>query len=130
MTKTYLINAWCIRPFIAVIDIEAGTPQEAIAIARGRQDHLVDTAEECNSRYPWDEFAAYDDNGNELLHLLDDDAALRDAAPALLKALVYVRATLKLRHIDEASDDEVEEALAMADKAIAHAQPTSPLPTL
>ena len=90
MTKTYLINAWCIRPFIAVIDIEAETPQEAIAIARRRQDQLLDTAEECNSRYPWDDFAAYDDNGNELLHTVDEEARVRDAAPDLLVACQMV----------------------------------------
>ena len=36
------------------------------------------------------------------------------AAPVLLEALEYVRATLKLRHLDEATDDEVEEALKYA----------------
>lgn len=130
MTTTYTIRAWCVRPFIAWLHVEAGSPEEAIATARTRRDQFLDTAEECNPRYPWDEFAAQDEDGNELLHVLDDEARLRDAAPALLEALVYVRAILKLRHIDEAGDDEVEEAAAMADKAIAQAQPASPLPTL
>jgi len=35
------------------------------------------------------------------------------------EALEHVRSTLKLRHIGEASDDEVEEALTIADEALA-----------
>jgi len=46
------------------------------------------------------------------------------AAPETLAALEYVRAVLKLRHLDEASDDEVEEALGMADAAITAARAT------
>ncbi|GIW86358.1 MAG: hypothetical protein KatS3mg108_0682 [Isosphaeraceae bacterium] len=40
-------------------------------------------------------------------------------ATELAAVLEHVRATLKLRHLDEASDDEVEEALSMADTAMA-----------
>jgi hypothetical protein len=87
MTKTYMINAWCIRPFIATIDIKSETPEDAIAIVRRQLGTLLDTAEECNGEYPWDEFAAYDDNGNELLHVFDAEACLREAAPELLEAL-------------------------------------------
>jgi hypothetical protein len=39
----------------------------------------------------------------------------------LLEALDYTRATLKLRHIDEATDQEVEEALRIAAAALARA---------
>jgi hypothetical protein len=42
-------------------------------------------------------------------------------ATDLLKALKYVAATLKLRHIDDATDDEVEEALTIADSVMARA---------
>lgn len=87
MTKTYMINAWCQRPFIATIDIKADTPQQAIAIVRRQLGTLLGTAEEYNRGYKWDEFAAYDDNGNELLRVLDDQARLRKAAPLLLEAL-------------------------------------------
>ncbi len=51
----------------------------------------------------------------------------------LLETLEYVAATLKLRHIDEATDDEVEEALTMAQEAVAaaqkgqHASPSAPV---
>jgi hypothetical protein len=47
---------------------------------------------------------------------------LRPSAWQLLPALEHVRATLKLRHLGEASDDEVEEALVIADAAIAQAK--------
>jgi len=130
MTTTYMIHAWCMRPFIATIDIEADTPDEAINKARMERQWLFDTAEECNGKYPWDEFAAYDEDGNELLLVCDSGACLRDAAPVLLEMLVYVRSMLKLRHIGEASDEAVNEALAMAAKVIAQTQPASPLPKL
>ena len=63
--------------------LEAATPEEAIAIARGHPKRLIDAAEECNGQYPWDEFAAYDEDGNELLHVLDDSARLRDAVASI-----------------------------------------------
>ena len=85
----YLIHAWCDRPFITYLDpIEAASPAEAIAIARRQRKALHDAAEECNGDYPWDEFAAYDEQGNELLHVLDNEARLQIAAPALLEALI------------------------------------------
>ncbi len=88
MTKTYLIQAWCERPFISHLDpVEAATPEEAIAIARTRQKQLLGNAEECNGEYLWDEFAAYDEHGNELLHVLDEKARLQDVAPDMLEAL-------------------------------------------
>lgn len=37
----------------------------------------------------------------------------------LRDALEHVRSTLKLRHIDEASDEQVEEAIRIADEALA-----------
>jgi hypothetical protein len=45
-------------------------------------------------------------------------SAVLAAAPELLDALEHVRAILKLRHIDEASDSQVEEALRMASEII------------
>jgi hypothetical protein len=87
MTNTYLINAWCLRPFITSIDVEAATPRQAIAVARREQDKLLDAAEECTRAYPWDEFAVYDESGNELLHELDEEPSLRRAAPVLREAL-------------------------------------------
>jgi hypothetical protein len=95
MTTTYLVHAWCDRPFITYLDpVEADTPEQAIAIARRQRRKLLDAAEECNGKYPWDEFAVYDEEGNELLHILDDDARLEIAAPELLAALKRTEAAL------------------------------------
>lgn len=89
MTNTYLIHAWCDCPFITYLyPVEAASPAEAIAIARRQRKALKDAAEQCNDKYLWDEFAAYDEEGNELLHVLDKDARLQIAAPALLDALI------------------------------------------
>jgi len=87
MTKTYLINAWCLRPFITSIDVDAETPEQAIAMARREQYKLLDAAEECNRDYLWDEFAAYDDSGEEILHVFDGEACDRNAALVLRDAL-------------------------------------------
>ena len=40
--------------------------------------------------YPWCEFTVYDENGKELLHVLDDEARLREAAPKLRDTLRFV----------------------------------------
>lgn len=56
------------------------------------------------------------------------DAALQpsqarpDRTSDLIGTLDFVRATLKLRHINEASDDDVAEALRMADESLANAR--------
>ena len=123
MTNTYLIHAWCVPPFISYLDsVEAETPEDAIAIAREQQAKLLDTAEECNNLYPWHEFAAYDDHGNELLHILDHEARLHEAAPKLRDTLLYVAQELAafkpdyLRQIGlNVALEQVEKALAIAD---------------
>jgi hypothetical protein len=123
MTKSYLIHAWCIRPFISYLDpVEAETPEGAIAIARQQQAKLLDAAEECNGQYRWNEFAAYDEDGNELLHVLDGEARLHEAAPAMRETLLYVAQELAafkpdyLRQIGlDVALEQVEKALAIAD---------------
>jgi len=87
MTKTFTVHAWCVRPFITYLDeVEAETPEEAIALARRQPEQLLDAAEECDGRYPWDEFAACGEDGGELLRALDTEARVREAAPELLAA--------------------------------------------
>jgi hypothetical protein len=122
MTNSYLIHAWCVRPFIATIDIDAATPEEAIVKARTERQWLFDTAEECNRHYLWDEFAAYDEKGYELLHVLDNDARLRDAAPNLRDTLLYAAQELAafkpdyLRQIGlNVVLEQVEKALDLVD---------------
>jgi len=75
MTTTFTIHAWCGRPFITCLDeVKAGTPHDAIALARRQPEKLLNAAEECNGLYLWDEFAACDDDGKELLRALDAEA--------------------------------------------------------
>jgi hypothetical protein len=129
MTKTYLIQAWCIRPFISYLDpVEADSPEQAIALARTRQDQLLDAAEECNGEYSWDEFAAYDERSSAWLRVLDPAARLRDAAPAMRHTLLYVAGELGafkpdyLRQIGlNVALEQVEKALAIADGTLAPA---------
>jgi hypothetical protein len=89
MTTTYHILARCLRPFLAWIDIEADTPEDAIAQVDRQDSDLIATAQDSES-WPWDDFTACDRHGKELLHVLDSDARLREAAPALLEALIAV----------------------------------------
>ena len=72
--RTYTIHAWCIHPFIACIDVKAATPEQAIALAKNQPDRLLDSAEECNEHYPSDEYAVYDESGQELLRVTDEAA--------------------------------------------------------
>lgn len=120
MTKSYMIHARCMRPFIACIDIEADTPDEAITKARSEHQRLYDTAEECNGVYPWDEFAAHDEQGNELLHVLDGKARLRDAAPAMQESLLAVK--IALEHYPHWQESMRGHLLAVIDAALAQAQ--------
>ena len=48
-----------------------------------------------------------------------DGAASPAGAWALLPALEHVLSILKLRHLDQVDDDDVEEAIAIGDAAIA-----------
>ncbi len=90
MPKPYLTIAWCSRRFITALDIDAETPQQAVAIARKQHDQLLDAAVECNPDYPWDQFVVYDEHCTEVLRVRDDEARIKDAAPALLTACQMV----------------------------------------
>ena len=124
MMTSYLIHAWCIRPFIAVLDIHADTPEDAITMARHQGHKLIETAEECDSRhYPWDEFAAFDSAGNELLHVLDEESRLREAAPDLRAALEYALEYLKA---NDDGEDDVAPRIAVASAAFTKAGTVGP----
>jgi hypothetical protein len=130
MTNPYLIHAWCLRPFITCIEVEARSPEQAIALARNEQDKLLDAAEECARDYPWDEFAAYDESGNELLHHVDAERCVRNAAPDLLESLTSLvdAAECLDAAIDGVTDQfdperaEVQAACDNARKALAKAE--------
>ena len=131
MTKTYRIHAWCDRPFISWLEIKAATPEEAVAKARRQDAELLDAAEECNSGYPWSEFTAYDESGKQLLHVLDAEARLRDAAPVLRDTLLDVAQELAgfkpdyLRQIGlNVMLEQVEKTLAIEDNTAT--EPSAP----
>lgn len=126
MTNSYLIHAWCVRPFIAYLDpVEASTPEEAIAIARRQPETLLNAAEDCNDDYLWEEFAAYDESGTELLRVVDEPARLRNAAPALLAACTaaltriadFYRDTFDSRMDNDPLVVQLRQALAQAGAA-------------
>jgi len=113
--------------------IEADTPQAAAAIAAGKPTDDADNIEDCDGQ---DLSALVDLAGDEdysqSVTVDFEGERHRKAASALLAAIDYVRATLKLRQLDEATDDEVEEALRIAEAAIATAKtagiPSAPIP--
>jgi hypothetical protein len=74
----------------------------------------------------WDDTSYAECTSCDKYGTLSDFKAQREASPdsspppsTLLEALDYVRATLKLRQHDEATDDEVQEALDLASAALA-----------
>lgn len=81
----YDVNAWCTRPFIANMRIEAESPEEALTKAREQVNDAE--CEECNEQYPWDEFEVYGDDGKSLLHVENDSK--RMAAIRYLQELGY-----------------------------------------
>ena len=115
MTKqTYTVHAWCVRPFITVLEVEANTPEQAIVRAMNRPDRLLDMAEECNEHYPWEEYAVDDERGHRLLHVLTDEARIRNAAPDLMQAVVIAENYLA-DDLDEEDEDEMRIFTAICD---------------
>lgn len=83
MTR-YVITAWCDRPFFARCEVEAGTPEEALAQARDAIHEAP--AAECDDAYPWDEWRVDTAETDALLIHRDSSARLRAAADNLLLA--------------------------------------------
>jgi hypothetical protein len=86
--RRYTVTAWCDRPFYARCEIEAETPQEALAKARAAIHD--EPAEECDEGYYWDEWTVDTDEQNDVLRHLDEPARLRESAPILLEALEFL----------------------------------------
>jgi len=87
MTR-YFVTAWCDRPFYAQCDVDAATPQEALAKVR---ELIHDApAEECDQGYYWDEWRVDTDDADGVLLHLDAPARIRDAAPQMRETLEYV----------------------------------------
>lgn len=83
MTR-YFVTAWCDRPFFAQCEVEAETPQEALAKARTAINDAP--AEECDEGYNWDEWRVDTAQTDGVLLHLDEPAALREAALEVLTA--------------------------------------------
>jgi hypothetical protein len=128
MTNTYQVLARCIRPFTSWLEVEADSPEEALANARLEDSELIAAAEDSES-WPWDEYAIYDRRGTRLLHVLDDEAQLRNAAPELRETLVYVAHVLANFKPDSLRQLGLDAALEKVEKALAHSDnATRPLP--
>ena len=114
---------------VTFADIDADTPEAAAAIGLCKTTDEADDIEECNGE---DLSAVVDLAGDEdygqSVTIDFEPERIRKSASALLEALEYVRATLKLRHLDEATDDEVEEALNIGQTAIAQATESGVIP--
>ena len=83
MTR-YFITAWCDRPFFARCEVEADTPEEALAHARDAIHNAP--AEECDDSYPWDEWRVDTAETDAVLVHRDAPVRLRAAADNLLLA--------------------------------------------
>jgi len=82
----FSVTAWCECPFYAQCEVEAETPEEALAKAR----ELIpdEPAEPCDHDYCWDEWRVDSPDTEGVLLILDEPARLRNAAPELLEALL------------------------------------------
>ncbi len=83
-TTTYLVTAWCDRPFFARCEVDAESPHEALA--KARQAVADAPVEECDEGYYWDEWRVDTPEEDGVLRHLDAPARLRDAAASLLAA--------------------------------------------
>src|SRR5437868_4942870 len=104
MTKPYIVQACCLRPFITALRVNADSPREAVHKARRNPQALRSSAEEQHDLYAWDEFAVFDESGEQILHVLDHEARIRQAAPLLLDALQEALAEIAYWHEDMLSE--------------------------
>jgi hypothetical protein len=115
MTR-YFITAWCDRPFFAQCEVDAGTPEEALAQAREAIHNAP--AEECDDDHPWDEWRVDTTENDGVLMLLDTPARLRAAALGLLRACRMV--------VDRREHGDLGEAARACRDAVAEATDVTP----
>jgi hypothetical protein len=84
----YLVTAWCDRPFFARCEVDAETPQDALAKARQAINDVP--AKECDKGYYWDEWRADAPETDGVLLQFDEPARRRAAAATLLAACQLV----------------------------------------
>jgi hypothetical protein len=118
MTKqTYFITAWCDRPFFAKCEVEALTPEEALAKAR-EAIHDAD-AEECDHAYNWDTWCIDTAKAEGVLLHQDPDALVRNSASELLKACNWLLGELREAWDDAEIPESVLNAIASAEGSAA-----------
>jgi hypothetical protein len=84
MTR-YFVTAWCDRPFYAQCEVEADSPEEALA--KGREAIHDADAEECDDGYHWDEWRVDTEDTEGVLHRTDESARLAKSCPNLMDAM-------------------------------------------
>jgi hypothetical protein len=107
---TYFVTAWCDRLFTAQCEVEAETPQEALAKARTAIDDAP--AEECDGGYQWDEWRIDTAEADGVLLHLDDSLRVRSAAPKLLEALHAASAWIDAQLFEQRT--EIQECIRQA----------------
>jgi hypothetical protein len=107
----YTVIAWCERPFYAECEVEAETPEAALA--KAREAIHGEPAEDCGGEYCWDEWRVETDDEEVLSHL-DEPARLGLAAPALLAACQMV--------VDRWEKGDLAEAVRACAAAIAEVE--------
>lgn len=116
---TYHITAWCDRPFYARCEVDAATPEEALAKAR---EAIHDApAEECDQGYYWDEWRVDTAETEGVLHHLDESARMRVAAPNMLSALKGLLDAIRCLPVTILTGPFYD-ALCAAEKAVAEAE--------
>jgi hypothetical protein len=110
MTR-YFVTAWCDRPFYAQCEVEANSPEEALAKAR---ESIHDApAQECDHGYNWDEWRVDTEEAEGVLLRSDETRLLLNAAPKLLAALEEI-VRVYAEYPDETARQIAETALAAA----------------
>jgi hypothetical protein len=108
---SYVVTAWCDRPFFAQCRVEAATAEEALTLARLAV--LSVPAKECDDGYFWDEWRVDTEQIDAVLVHLDHSARLRAAALPLLDACRLVVARWEHGDLAEAAR-ACQDAIALA----------------
>lgn len=87
--QNFIVTAQCNREYYSEFDVEAASPEEALAIARERVSEQP--AFERDSSFKWDAFYIGDEHGNDLLRRVDPALRLGEAATRLVEAIDAIR---------------------------------------
>jgi hypothetical protein len=87
--QTYKITAWCSMPHQATFDVQAASPEAALASARDQVRE--EPVERCDGFEEWDEFTVRGPGGQELLTHFAPGFRLQNAAVELVEAIDAIR---------------------------------------